>query len=95
MLLKEKRTSSYSYEYEMYALYEALRQHINLRHLTISDSAGEAKEKHLTVEWNGQICTVIYDHKTDHYNIDQYPAGTILLKTHEDVVNYLTRRVEV
>ena len=94
LLLKEKRTSSYSYEYEMYALYEALRQHINPSHLTIIDSAGEAKEKNVTVETNGQICTVTYDHKADHYDLDQYPNGTILLKTHEDVVQYLTRRVE-
>lgn len=95
LLLKEKRTSSYSYEYEMYALYEALRQHINPSHLTIIDSAGEAKEKNVTVERDGQICTVTYDHKADHYHVDQYPNGTILLKTHEDVVQYLTRRVEV
>lgn len=89
LLLKTKQTNGYSYEYEMYALYEALRQNKNLSDLTIIDSAGEAKEKNLTFETNGQICTVTYDHKADHYHIDQYPNGTILLKTHEDVVGYL------
>lgn len=94
LLLKEKRTSSYSYEYEMYALYEALRQQ-NTPGLTIFDSTGETKDKHLEIKRNGQTCIVTYDYEDDYYNLDQYPNGSIVLETHEEVVEYLTRPVGV
>lgn len=89
LLLRAKQTNGYSYEYEMYALYEALSERIHVDQLLIANSAGESKDKSLTVKRNGSSCVVTYDHEADHYQLDQYPNGTVILKTHEEVLNYL------
>lgn len=92
LLLKEKRTSGYSYEYEMYALYEALH---HIHPTDIYTSRGAWEEKDLQIQLNGKKILISYDYTENHYKLNQHPNGTIILETHEDVVTYLTRRVEV